>query len=198
MTPRYSPANANEDSLDSSKISDAVNMARRTIQTIRVELKKAVAQKESAEKRIEEMTAYLRSMSEEFPSRERIAVKGATKNSHITNLSPIKGPTCGPTTHRGTPRQRLGNVMLPLIEQAIETMEEITSPAVYEYLKERKFEFAARTKNRAISSIAAALRKKRDEGTLEVLRAGFGHTPVVFGKVRQKNKAMKTESSRTR
>src|SRR5260370_5216255 len=80
----------------------------------------------------------------------------------------------------GGTRQRSWNVLLPAVEQAIETMDEISSTGIYESLKAAKFVFST---ERAVSSIAAILRKLKFDGVLkEAPSWKRGTRPIVYKK----------------
>jgi hypothetical protein len=120
-----------------------------------------------------------------------VAIQGVQQRTiRVDNASLLYKPLkinpqgfSGPTTTRGTPRQRACNVLQPAVEQVIASMDDITSPAIYECLKASKFKFQALTKKQAIASISSILRKKRDETTLAVLRPGFGRVATIFRKI---------------
>lgn len=94
-------------------------------------------------------------------------------------------PDYGPTTAKGTPRQRQWGVLRPAIDQAIAKLDHITSGAVYEYLRSGGFEFGAETQPRSVSSIASYLRALEKQGTLVVKGPrGKGAKNIEFTKVK--------------
>jgi hypothetical protein len=100
----------------------------------------------------------------------------------IFKVPTITVPDYGPTTDRGTPRQREWGVLFPAVEQAIEGMDEISSTGVYTVLKAAKFRFST---ERPVPSIAAILRTLKSEGRLDLSPTWKkGSRPVFFIKRR--------------
>jgi hypothetical protein len=100
----------------------------------------------------------------------------------VFKVPTITIPDYGPTTDRGTPRQREWGVLFPAVEQAIEAMDEISSTGVYTVLKAAKFRFSTK---HPVSSIAAILRTLKSEGRLDLSPTWKkGSRPVFFTKRR--------------
>jgi len=127
----------------------------------------------------EDQLRFLRSVfsngvSHDAPKQELVGRK-------ILSAPRITVPEYGPITDRGTPRQRAWGVLFPAVEQAIGTMDDITSVRVYDYLKVANFKFST---DRPVSSIAAVLRKLKADGVLRESEPWKGGSrPVVFRKV---------------
>jgi hypothetical protein len=100
----------------------------------------------------------------------------------------IKFKEYPPITYRGTPRRRSWGVLGPAVLQAIDRVNVITAPAVFEWLNVNGFQFVGANKNRNISSVSSFLRTLETQGELVVIGArGKGVRPVRYEKKLQEH-----------
>jgi hypothetical protein len=143
-------------------------------------------QHERLKKKVERLQAFFNSCDEEDLALARGALCDGAQHDQTGEELKLEKPTpairvpeFGPTTYRGTPRKRTWGVLFPAIVQVIETMDgEITSPRIHDALKAEDFKFST---ERAVSSIAAVLRKIEFDGALKKVSKGNAR-PVAYRK----------------